>query len=293
MRALFLLLTLPLLLPFTAAVGAPPEGFVLVPAGEFRMGVDAGSAPTNDSPEHGVVLDAYYIGRHEVTNGEYAKFIAAKGYGKRDLWSDAGRRWLAEQVRRVPDGEGGTKEIPRRAPDGWEERKKELGEVFPDYPVTGVSWFEAEAFARFAGARLPTEAEWERAARGTDGRRFPWGDDFAAGHRKKPGDEPGKASPVGVNEGDVSPVGARDMGTNVAEWTASWFEPYPETKYESRYWGEDARMRLKVARGGSWRFIAEGPRPVEHKCTTHYRLMQYRHDRGYPFVGFRLAKDAK
>ncbi len=255
------------------------DGMILVPAGTFSMGTDdpEGAKPTNESPQHEVELKAFYLAKYEVTNGEYAKFIAAKGYEKKDHWIDAGWKWLAKAGRKVPEK--------------WAELKKTLGDEFNDHPVVGVSWFEADAYARWAGKRLPTEAEWERAARGKDKRKFPWGDEFKQGWRRKPPEEKGRTTKKGLNVGDVSAVGAHDMGGNVSEWTATEYGPYPGSKMKSRYWGKDAKRRLKVARGGSWRVIDEGPRPQPHKCRCAYRQVQYFPDDGNPFIGFRVAMD--
>jgi len=277
---------LPMLLLAGAALAVADEkpapdtkGMILVPAGLFSMGTDdeEGKKPTIEGPMHEVELKAFYIARYEVTNGEFAKFIAAKGYEKKEHWSAEGWKWLPTAKRKLPEK--------------WEELKKTLGDEFEKHPVVGVSWYEADAFARWAGRRLPTEAEWERAARGTDKRKFPWGEEFELGVRNKPSGEKGRTTRVGINRGDVSPVGAHDMGGNVCEWTATEFGPYPGTKARSRYWGKDAKLRLKIARGGSWRVIDEGPRPQTHKCRCAYRQMQYRPDDGYPFFGFRLAMD--
>ncbi len=255
-----------------------PPGMILIPGGKFMMGVDPaeGEKPTNESPRHEVVLAPFYVDRFEVTNRRYAKFLKAKGYEKEEYWSKEGRAWLARSK--------------RKRPRHWEELSKELGAQFPDHPVVGVSWYEAEAFARFEGKRLLTEAEWERAARYTDERLYPWGNDLEDGLREKPEGEKGKTYPVGANPADVTPEGVRDLGGNVSEWTASWFAPYPGTKARSRYWGQDAKRRLKVARGASWRFLYEGPRPAARKCRATYRLFMYPHDRGYSFIGIRLAR---
>ncbi|MEN8149754.1 MAG: formylglycine-generating enzyme family protein [Planctomycetota bacterium] len=285
----FLIPVLALILAACAAAGADEkskpstDGMILVPAGEFSMGTDVpeGEKPTNESPKHKVTLDAFYISKYEVTNAEYAKFIDAKGYEKKEHWSEAGWKWLAK--------------AGRKAPEEWEKLKKGLGDEFGEHPVVGISWYEADAYSRWAGKRLPTEAEWERAARGTDGRKFPWGEEFEQGLRKKPPEEKGRTTKKGLNRGDVSAVGAHDMGANVCEWTATEYGPYPGTKMKSRYWpqegGKAAKRRLKVARGGSWRVIDEGPRPQPHKCRCAYRQVQYFPDDGYPFIGFRLAMD--
>ena len=255
--------------------GVPP-GFVYVEGGKFQMGTDS-EEPTNESPLHEVVVEPFVISRYEVTNGQYEKFIEAKGYETEKNWSADGWKWR--------QGETG-----RALPVEWEELKVALGDEFGKHPVVGVSWYEADAYAKWSGMRLPTEIEWERAARGTDGRLFPWGNEFVHGLRKKPEDEAGRTYPVGANPADVSPAGVFDMGGNVSEWTATTFGPYPGTKYESRYWGEKARRSLKVARGGSWRWIDEPREPVAYKCRVTYRLIQNPPENGCSFIGFRLAK---
>lgn len=296
-RATSLLLAL-LLLPFAAApAGAAadegksevPPGFLYVPGGKFLMGADyekpakEGEKPEvewrSDSPMHEAVVEPFLIARFEVTNGRFADFIAAKGYEKKEYWTEKGWAWLKSPERQE-----------RKAPTDWAVRQKALADEFDKHPVSGVTFFEAEAYAKYAGARLPTEKEWERAARGTDGRLYPWGDEFEHGVReRKPENERGVTHPVGANPADVSPTGAFDMGGNVAEWTSTTFCPYPGTKYRSRHWGENARF-LKVARGGSWRWI-DLKTPNEFKCRTTYRDIQNPPENGASYIGFRLAMD--
>jgi formylglycine-generating enzyme required for sulfatase activity len=135
---------------------------VYVPAGEFLMGsADADpEAASNEKPQHTVYLDAYWIGQTEVTNAQFAKFIDAGGYSTREYWTDEGWAWKETQGITQP----------------WLWTDQQWNK--PDYPVVGVSWYEATAYVQWAGARLPTEAEWEKAARGTDGRIYPWGNDW-------------------------------------------------------------------------------------------------------------------
>ena len=264
------------------------EGMIYIPGGKFLMGsnVAEGEKPTNESPQHPVEVGPYFIDRYEVTNRAFERFIAAKGYEKPELWSEEGRKWLGDLKEAGPDYE-------RKMPKGWEERKAALGDEFPAHPVTGVSWFEAEAFANFVGKRLPTGAEWERAARGTDGRKYPWGEVAEAGIPEIDPDAKGPTRPVGSNPGDVSPEGVFDMGGSVVELTSSWYDGYPGTKFVSRYFGEGARKRIKIARGGSWRSVSQGVATAAHECRTSYREYQYSYRRGHAHVGFRLAMDAE
>jgi len=256
-----------------------PAGMVLVPAGSFLMGTDAGEEPTNESPAHKVTLKAFWIDRYEVTNKRFAAFVEAKGYESAELWSEAGRAWLAKSDRKLPID--------------WEKREKELGAAFGKHPVVGVSWFEADAFARFAKMRLPTEPEWERAARGTDGRKYPWGNAFERGYPEEEREDARGTVPIGTNSNDRSAAGVFDLGGNVSEWTASWFAGYPGTKFKSRLWDETAPRRTRVVRGGSWRILALGERAAKHQSRVTYRIFRYPCPIGSPSVGFRLARDEK
>ena len=293
----WVLATLAILLAPSAAMpeegNARPgtDGMIFIPGGRFLMGTDVaeGERPSNESPQHPAEVRSYFISRYEVSNREFERFIAAKGYETEKYWSEDGWKWLEDLKRPRADGEA----VPRTRPAGWEARKVALGDEFPGHPVTGVSWFEADAYARFVGKRLPTEIEWERAARGTDGRTYPWGNEIESGLREIDPDEKGPTRPVGSNPADVSAEGVFDMGANVAEWTSSWYDGYPGTKFVSRYFGEDARRRLKIARGGSWRSVGQGVATAAHECRTSYREYQYSYRLGHAQIGFRLAMDEK
>ena len=168
-----------------------PEGMVLVPAGDFVMGSpeDDPHAESDEMPQRRVNLPAFYIDKFEVSNIDYKRFVEATKYP---------------------------------APDHWLDGKYPEGMDF--FPVYNVSWWEARAFAQWAGKRLPTEAEWEKAARGTDGRRFPWGDKFVT---ELANSGAGYAAVNAFLDG-TSVFGAVNMAGNVAEWTASVYEPYPQ-----------------------------------------------------------------
>ena len=168
---------------------------VLVPAGEFWMGGDDGDP--DEKPRHRVVLDAFYIDKYEVTNAHYRAFLAGRGHERQELWSANGWQWRTSM--------GVTQ------PESWADPKFND----PRQPVVGVSWYQAEAYCRFAGKRLPTEAEWEKAARGTDGRKYPWGDAWDPNLANSSERGPGRPVAVGSYPRGASPSGTQDMAGNV------------------------------------------------------------------------------
>jgi iron(II)-dependent oxidoreductase len=173
-----------------AALAAAREGMVLVPAGEFKIGSsdDDSWAERDEMPQRVVRLPDFLIDQLEVSNIEYKRFIDATGWP---------------------------------APEAWKDMTYREGTEF--IPVTGVTWWDAMAYARWVGKRLPSEVEWEKAARGDDGRRFPWGNKFSA-DRGNNGTTP---LPVGSKPEGASPYGLVDMAGNAAEWTATPYAPYP------------------------------------------------------------------
>jgi formylglycine-generating enzyme required for sulfatase activity len=189
----------------------PRDGslMVLVPAGPFLLGLpdDDLLADSHEKPQRLVELPAFWIDVYPVTNARFARFLDAGGYDREEWWSAEGWEW-----RRRTD---------TRAPALWGES----GWDAPEQPAAGVSWYEADAYARWAGRRLPTDAEWEKAARGTDGRRYPWGDDWPGPRRANFDGALGRTSPVGLFPAGVSPYGCHDMAGNVNNWTADWYWP--------------------------------------------------------------------
>jgi serine/threonine-protein kinase len=189
------------------------EGMIRIPAGPFIYG----------GPEGGpvgvrVIEDAYWIDKCPVTNGQYLKFLKAEGNQK-----EGGRGWLDHDRSRIKR-QGSAFQI-------------ESEERYGNHPVTGVSWYGAGAYAKWAGKRLATEEEWEKAARGVDGRRYPWGEQEESPPANVRGEGPGDTTAVGCYEEGRSPYGALDMAGNVWEWTSSLY----------REGG-----RALVVRGGSW-----------------------------------------
>ena len=245
------------------AMSEPPKRMVLIPAGEFTMGTDDPNAPNDQHPTRKVNVDAFYIDKHEVTNAQFQEFILADGYNKREYWTKEGwnfvqkDRFLYVDIARV--------KYRIEIPLGFDKNDVSTE---PDHPVIGVSWYEAAAYAKWADKRLPTEAEWEKAARGTDARLYPWGNVFDFSKLNYfPHHE--KLMSVGSFPTGGSPYGVLDMAGSVAEWCAD------------NLLGD----KTKVVRGGSWDGIRK-----QLKCTSRSeKLPAYR----YYTVGFRCAKSVK
>ena len=221
-----------------------PEGMALVPGGKFTMGFDGSDEPS-EKPEHIETMNPFFIDKTEVTVGDYYKFMRAKNHAAPDGW-----------------------------PQNWKNGNFQSGEE--RLPVTGVSFFDASEYAEWAGKRLPTEKEWEYAARGTDKRLYPWGNDFDA-TRANVGDSQ-KNAPIAVGSYSAgqSPFGVLDMAGNVAEWTGSDSFRYPDSQATPK--------SGKIVRGGSFRASKV------YAMTTTRTAVQV--DRKYPDIGFRCAKRA-
>ncbi|MBK9092614.1 MAG: formylglycine-generating enzyme family protein [Anaerolineae bacterium] len=220
---------------------------VYVPAGEFTMGsADSDSqADGSEKPQHTVNVAAYWIDRTEVTNAQYRKFVDAGGYNQKQYWTDAG--WAWRQQNNVTQ------------PDCWGDSDFNQAQQ----PVVCVSWYEAYAYASWAGGRLPTEAEWEKAARGTDGRLYPWGNtwdgtrlnfcDKNCRYKSKDAgvnDEYAVTAPAESYANGVSPYGVHDLAGNVWEWVSSQYGSYPYRSDDGR---EDQNSTdVRILRGGSW-----------------------------------------
>lgn len=244
------------------------DTMVRIPAGSFLMGTDSKIADAASHPEHKVIVKSYLIDKYLVTNAQYARFIAATGH---------------------------------RPPSSWKNGKIDQGALL--YPVTLVNWYDAEAYAKWTGKRLPSEAEWEKAARGTDGRRWPWGSEMDP-KRLNTYYNVGSASNVTTYANGASPYGVFDMAGNVDEWTSDDFLPYKGTDAASDVFQgkvarvlseEDQAMKIsdmvrvnrhyKVLRGGSWK-------------GDPFSTATYHRDYSWPnfasdFYGFRCASDLK
>ncbi len=225
----------------------------LIPAGEFPMGSVKGSANAkrSESPQRMVSLDAYYMDVYEVTTKDYATFLAA---------------------------------TQPQAPKAWNQ--VDLAK-HGDRPVVGVTWDHAMAYCKWVGKRLPTEAEWEKAARGTDGRQYPWGNELPTSDRAtltKKWDGYDTPTPVGSLEAGKSPYGLYDMAGNAMEWVSDWYDPkYYKTAPSKNPKGPETG-KAGVVRGGGWGFLPADARtarriypPRETRCIN---------------IGFRCANEA-
>jgi iron(II)-dependent oxidoreductase len=272
-------------LPSAPAAGPARGDMAHFPGGPVEIGTDDRSeAYDNERPRHVAEVRPFFIDVNPVTNGDFLDFIAAGGYARAEYWSDGGRRWLAESDAQAPKywflGEG-----------RWMTRVMDrTGPVDPRHPVCHVSWYEAEAFARFAGKRLPTEIEWEAAASWDPAtgrkRRFPWGDEPPSRDLANLDQLGFGTAPVGAYQRNVSPIGCYGMIGDVWEWTASDFRPwpgfaaFPYQEYSEVFFGDE----YKVLRGGSW-----ATRPGAVRNT--FRNWDYPIRRQI-FSGFRCARDA-
>ena len=221
------------------SAASPPEGFVYVPAGKFSFG--SGGTDSVTGPEQEAETEAYYISRREVTCGQYRRFLEAyKDHSK------------------CPDDEPAEKKKLGHVPMNWSDA------VEPEAPVTGVDWFDAVAYARWSGGKLPGEVEWEKAAgwNPATGKRtvYPWGDEYSKG------DGP-------------SPCGAESMGSGVLEWTADAYQAYPGGKANDLAFGSGR----KVARGGVY---SKDDAREDARVTRRFRFLPDRRDRS---VGFRVV----
>ncbi len=235
------------------ADAGPHPGDVEIPGGVYLLGSprDYPFTLDNEHWEHPVELAPFRIARAPVTQAELAAFVDDGGYERRELWSDEGWRWRTEAGAEHPV-------YWRRAGDGWERRVFDRWiPLEPHRPAIHVSWYEAEAWCRWAGRRLPTEAEWEAAAAGPAPKRYlPWGGEPADATRANvdwAGLEAGGTVDVGASPEGDGPFGCRQMIGNVWEWTETGFGPYPGfSPGPYREYSEPWFGGRKVLRGGCW-----------------------------------------
>lgn len=269
---------------FAASALAWPE-MVSFGGGRVSIGTrDHSAAYDNERPEHFIELAAFLIDRFPVSNAQYLEFIRNNGYEREEFWSDGGQRWLAESGAVTP-------KYWSRAGDGWITRTMDVERPLDlTRPVCHVCYYEAEAFAAWAGKRLPNEFEWEVAASWNPSteraQSFPWGDAPADAHLANIDQLAFDTAPIGTFDRNVSPLGCYGMIGDVWEWTSSDFGPYPGfqsfpyKEYSEEFFGSD----YKVLRGGSW-----ATRPGAIRST--FRNWDYPIRRQI-FSGFRCAQDA-
>jgi iron(II)-dependent oxidoreductase len=236
---------------------------VSIPAGPFTMGSDEG--PDDEKPAHQVALAAYSIDRFPITNAQYAEFLNAVSASPR-------------ASSRLFDFDDPDARIHRRG-ERW---ASDAG--YENHPVVEVPWRGALEYCTWRGKRLPTEAEWEKAARGTDARRYPWGNEIPDQRRARYGSAPNETAAVDAYPAGVSPYGARDMSGNAWEWVSSEYRPYP-------YRTDDGREALKpgpvrATRGG-------GHDSPESEITTTFRGRNLSRNpaSGHHNIGFRCASN--
>ncbi|HIQ22562.1 MAG TPA: hypothetical protein EYH34_15160, partial [Planctomycetes bacterium] len=238
--------------------GAADEQMVFIPAGEFLMGTGAEEADrlaqeydvhpslfATEVPQRKVYVKAFWIDRYPVTNAQYQKFVDETGHRPPPAWHGA------------------------TCPEGLE-----------DHPVVTVNWHDAAAYARWAGKRLPTEEEWEKAARGTDGRVYPWGNQWVEGAcLPDDGSSPQlglRTTPVGLFSAGASPYGVMDLVGNVAEWTSSYSQP------------------PNAERGWAWYVVKGAANAHSLRCFFRCAARQFsaHSSRWHVWLGFRCARDA-
>ena len=238
---------------FHRARASAPTDMVPFQGGDVTIGtIDTRVAYDNERPKHVVTVQPFLIDPYPVTNGRYLDFMSDGGYTRPELWSQGGREWLGETAAVAP-------RYWTRDGSAWTERVMDLMRpVDHARPVCHVCYYEAEAFARWDGKRLPTEIEWEVAAswdpESNTARSFPWGDTIDGARQANVDQLSFDTAPVGAYEGNVSPLGCRGMIGDVWEWTSSDFSGYPGFRsfpyreYSEEFFGS----AYKVLRGGSW-----------------------------------------
>lgn len=258
-------------------IPAVQEAFVTIPAGTFSMGTDDPLTYDNEQRAHLVDVPSFEIQSWPVTCYQWFEFIEAGGYRRQEFWSEAGWDWRNENEAVRPFYWLGTEQPTSYSPLG----KRHL---LPDEPVFGISWFEAEAFTRWRGLRLPTEAEWEYAARGAESRTYPWGEEPPNSRRASFGLQRWRpATPNEVSEG-ANAAGVLGLAGGAWEWTATDFLPYPGFEafpYEG-YSKDHMRGLHKSCRGGSW---ASQPAILRSSFRNWY-VPTYRQG----FLGLRCAR---
>lgn len=238
--------------------------YVSIPAGSFKMGSTENDTAVwehsrDEYPQHSVYLDAFSISKYEITNAQFKAFMDAGGYTNSAYWSTEGWTWRV------------TNDVT--APYYWQNGYENCGPGFPNHPISYIYWYEADAFCRWAGGNLPTEAQWEKAARGTDSSNcWPWGAVWDAskcnsGYNVLP-DTFVHSSPAGFFSAGQSPYGVFDMTGNVLEWCNDWYASDYYAASPSSNPAGPASGTSKVYRGGSWFFEDNSCRVAKRKYSN-------------------------
>jgi formylglycine-generating enzyme required for sulfatase activity len=268
---------MPLATPAISVAAKDGMKLVYVPAGKFLMGSTADDpyARDDEKPPHMADLDAFWIDRTEVTNEMFARFVAVAGYKTR-----------AEKIGNSTVFNPSTAKWERVTGANWQHPSGSGSDLtgLEQHPVVHVTWDDADAYCQWAGRRLPTEAEWEKAARGTDGRLYPWGNSRPTDKLSNFGMNVGSTMSVGSYPDGMSPYGALDMSGNVWEWVADYHsEEYYRASPPRNPQGPSSGID-RIMRGGSWYMEAGNIRAA-------YRGWDDQTDMNV-HVGFRCARSA-
>jgi formylglycine-generating enzyme required for sulfatase activity len=259
--------------------------------GDQETATHARRWPQNEINADPLRVDSFELARYPVTNAQYRLFIDAGGYRVDAPWWDGpGRAWLQRDDAKTNGLERWQIRTYKDRPKFWEDEW--FGKTRPNHPVVGINWYEATAFCAWLTEylndgyvyRLPSEAEWEYAARGAARRPYPWGEVLPDGERANFNQTHGGTSAVGCFPAGATPEGLLDMAGNVWEWTRSEYRPYPYDPNDGRESGADPAKKRFTVRGGSWidhPFYLRAARRSLHDPITH------------DFIGLRLARHRK
>lgn len=242
---------------------------VPIPAGTFLRGSPLGQGLEDERPQRQLYLSEFEIDRLPVTFKQFDDFVEATGYQTEKYWSEEGWKFATHH---------------HLAQTRFANHSEWIHLTGPDQPVCGVSYWEAEAYAQFRGKRLPTEAEWEKAARGTDGRTYPWGNDWEAGRCSCRGGPVRAAPPVGSFPSGSSPYGVLDMAGGVWEFCSDWYDPSYYRVSPERNPSGPPKTGAKVARGGAWNAL-----PLLNRTANRNA---WKPSARFSNLGFRCARSA-
>ncbi|MEO8342259.1 MAG: SUMF1/EgtB/PvdO family nonheme iron enzyme [Gallionella sp.] len=298
-----------------SAVKAVDDGMVLIPAGEFTMGSDKETNEAmwreanalnpygfkdklyiDEHPAHKVNLPAYYLDKYEVTSEQYRDFVIATDHSVPYIWANNGYNLDKDFLATLPIGHLRTvatdrfrldMDVPNMTQENLLVELDKIQMARNKLPVAAVTWPDADAYCHWAGKRLPSEAEWEKAARGPQGFEYPWGNEWDPKKINTMSENPeAPYSPVGSYPSDMSGYGIYDMAANVTEWVADWYDAYPGApESDNQFYGKKQR----VVRGG---MTSSGH---YDSLSMVFRAAKRTHLRPYSElidVGFRCAKNA-